>query len=400
MAAPAMFLPVFLRESIRPFQLHRRLYGLIGLGVVMKSVAGTGRLAAMTPPAKELPSVLLVDGDLATASEVKRWSRLSAHASLGHAADVVAAAQMMADRHWDLIAIDLAVPGSFEFLKRARSLNRWLATLVITADQRPDSIEAAVQCRIDGLMFKPIVEVPFLDQALKLAREARMRRRQQQKRVLAIGAHPDDVEIGCGGALAKHSASGDLLHILTLSRGAAGGDANIRVREALKAADLLGAQIEFGNLPDTEISEGPETIELMQAAIQQFQPTHVYTHSFEDTHQDHRAAHLATLTAARSVPNVYCYQTPSSTVEFSPNRFVDISDFIDTKLRALGCHKSQITRCASLSDEVIVATARYWGRYAGYVMAEPIRIVRQRAGFKAPGIGARHRLQAVPSMTA
>jgi LmbE family N-acetylglucosaminyl deacetylase len=373
----------------------------IRMGVILGNVVvGVGTLAVVKRPSEELPNILLVDGDQVTASQVKRWFKVGAHASLGHAGDGVAAARMMAERAWDLVVIDLAVPGGLEFLRQAKSLNRWLATLVVTEVQSPDLIQLAVQCRIDGLMFKPIVEVPFLKQALELAEEACKRRWQQQKRVLAISAHPDDVEIGCGGALARHHAKGDELHILTLSRGSAGGDANVRAVEAHRAAELLGAKLQLANLRDAHISEGAETIELIQAAIQKFQPTHVYTHSFEDTHQDHRAAYTATLAAARSVPNVYSYQSPSSTVEFRPHRFVDISDFIEAKLRALGCHKSQVARSASLSDDVIVATARYWGRYAGYVMAEPIRIVRQRAGFRAPGIGAGHQVQAAPAMAA
>jgi LmbE family N-acetylglucosaminyl deacetylase len=83
----------------------------------------------------------------------------------------------------------------------------------------------------------------------------------------------------------EHRADGDLLHILTLSLGSAGGDANVRVHEALRAAELLGAAIDFGNLPDCHISEGIETIDLIQAAILRFRPTHVYTHSLEDAHQ-------------------------------------------------------------------------------------------------------------------
>lgn len=350
------------------------------MGMIMSIEQGAGPLAAVHSHAEELPRILLIDGDMGNASRVSRWSKGGLHAALGHAADIAAAMQMMTERLWDLIVIDPAVPGGLEFLKQLKSRNRWLATMVVTESQSPDFIQLVVQCRIDGLLFKPVVEVPFVNQALELAQESRTRRLQQQKRVLAIGAHPDDVEIGCGGALAKHNASGDVLHILTLSRGSAGGDVSVRVSEASKAAELLGAKLEIGNLRDAHISEGSETIELIQTAIQKFQPTHVYTHSFEDTHQDHRAAYTASLTAARSVPNVYCYQTPSSTVDFSPNRFVDISDFIGAKLSALACHKSQVDRMASLSDDVIVSTARYWGRYAGYGMAEPIRVVRQRAG--------------------
>ena len=107
-------------------------------------------------------------------------------------------------------------------------------------------------------------------------------------------------------------------------------------------------------------------------------PTHVYTHSLEDTHQDHRAVHAASLVAARRVPNVYCYQTPSSTVEFKPNRFVDITALHRQKIDLIGAYKSQVDRMESIQPDVILSTARYWGRFAGYVLAEPLRIVRQR----------------------
>ena len=78
------------------------------------------------------------------------------------------------------------------------------------------------------------------------------------------------------------------------------------------------------------------------------------------------------------MPNVYCYQTPSSTVEFKPHRFVDITHFIEQKIELIGAYKSQVDRMESIQPDVILSTARYWGRFAGYVLAEPMRIVRQR----------------------
>ena len=289
----------------------------------------------------------------------------------------------------DLVAVDPAVsPGGFALLKYVKDNFRWTATLLATGSQDPQFLRQAIKCRIDGLLFRPAEPTEFVEQVLLLAKGVNVRRRRQQNRVLAIGAHPDDVEIGCGGALAKHRSKGDLLHILTLSRGAAGGDVNVRVGEAEQAAELLGAKLEFGNVQDGHITEGIETIELIEAAIRELRPTHVYTHSLEDTHQDHRAVHTASLVAARGVPNVYCYQAPSSTVEFSPNRFVDITDFIKAKLTAIGVYKSQVSRSAMLQDDVILATARYWGRYAGHVLAEPMRIIRQRDGEMKPDIAA------------
>jgi LmbE family N-acetylglucosaminyl deacetylase len=134
----------------------------------------------------------------------------------------------------------------------------------------------------------------------------------------------------------------------------------------------------MASLRDTYITDGAETISIIEAAIRELHATHVYTHSLEDTHQDHRAVHAATLVAARSVPNVYCYQSPSSTVEFKPQRFVDITHYIDKKLELIGAYKSQVDRMESIQPDVVVSTARYWGRFAGYVLAEPMRIVRQR----------------------
>jgi LmbE family N-acetylglucosaminyl deacetylase len=294
--------------------------------------------------------------------------------------DTENATRILADRRVDLVALDPAVTsGGFALLEHVKDRYRWTATLVGTFNQDPQFLRQAIKCRIDGLIFRrPDAAAEFVEQTRLLAEAANARRQRQQKRVLAIGAHPDDVEIGCGGALSKHHADYDVLHVLTLSRGAAGGDVNIRAVEANNAAALLNARLVMANLRDTCITDGAETISIIETAIRELHPTHVYTHSLEDTHQDHRAVHAASLVAARDVPNVYCYQTPSSTTEFKPHRFVDITHYIDKKIELIGAYKSQVDRMESIQPDVILSTARYWGRFAGYVLAEPLRIVRQR----------------------
>jgi LmbE family N-acetylglucosaminyl deacetylase len=345
------------------------------------------RLTVVEEIREDLLQILLVDSDEAAAFPLRRIVDRSTSARLRHVADTEAAERLLEGQHWDLVVVDPVVPGGFDLLKHIKSNRRWIATMVVSHNQTPQFLRHAVKCQIDGLLFKPVAPQEFLEQALLLAEAVHSRRLRQQKRVLAIGAHPDDVEIGCGGALAKHQAKGDILHILTLSRGAAGGDTNVRTAEAQRAAELLGARLKFGNLQDAHITDGVETIGIMQAAIHDLRPTHVYTHCIEDTHQDHRAVHSASLVAARGIPNVYCYQTPSSTVEFRPNRFVDITDFIKEKLQLIGAYRSQAERMEALHDDVILTNARYWGRYAGYVLAEPMRIVRQRDGDMTPDIG-------------
>ena len=201
--------------------------------------------------------------------------------------------------------------------------------------------------------------------------------RGEPKRVLAIGAHPDDVEIGCGAALAKHRAMGDEVRILTLSRGAVGGDMATRTQEATRAAGILGASLEIADLPDTRISDGIATIEIIQMAIRSFSPTHIYTHSSHDAHQDHRSTHAASVVAARGVRNVYGYQSPSSNVDFRPNHFIDVTNYIDKKVEALSAHESQMLRSASLQADFVVATALYWGRHLGHTMVEPMEVIKQ-----------------------
>ena len=337
------------------------------------------RLGVVRQSPKKRLHLLVVSADDAVTSALRSTFDAVRTVSLEITPDAETATRMLSAKPYDLVAVDPAISsGGFALLKYVKDNYRWTATLLATHNQEPQFLRQAVRCRIDGLLFRPATSTEFVEQVLLLAEEVNLRRRHEQKRVLAIGAHPDDVEIGCGGALAKHHACYDALHILTLSRGAVGGDVNIRSVEAHSAAAMVGAHLEMANLRDTDITADAETISIIEAAIRELHATHVYTHSLEDTHQDHRAVHAASLVAARRVPNVYCYQTPSSTVDFKPHRFVDITHYIDKKIDLIGAYKSQVDRMESLQPDVILSTARYWGRFAGYVLAEPLQIVRQR----------------------
>ena len=358
------------------------------------------RLSVVERVPEQRLSILLVDSDETSFQKARHVLKDLPITSLKFATDATTASELVAAEHFDLVVVDPVVPGGFDLLKEIKDKYRWVATLVATANQSPSFMRQAVKCRIDGLLFRPMTSEEFVEQVLLLARAVNARRLRQQKRVLAIGAHPDDVEIGCGGTLARHRAKGDVLNILTLSRGAAGGDVNVRMAEAYRAAELLGAKLHLANLRDTHISEGGKTIEIIDTAVREVRPTHVYIHCSEDTHQDHRAAHAASVVATRGVPNVYCYQSPSSTVEFSPQRFVDITHFIEQKIKAIDAYHSQVQRMESIQNDLIVATARYWGRFAGHVLAEPLKVMRERTGHISPDPDADNELSASKPMLA
>jgi LmbE family N-acetylglucosaminyl deacetylase len=130
------------------------------------------------------------------------------------------------------------------------------------------------------------------------------------------------------------------------------------------------------DLPDTRMGSGPETIGAIERAIREFRPDTLYTHSRNDRHQDHRAVYEATCIAARNVPNVYSYQAPSTTTEFRPSKFVDVSSTLERKLSAIEAYESQAGR-PYMSRETLLATAAYWGRFAQYGHVEPLEIHRE-----------------------
>ena len=225
-------------------------------------------------------------------------------------------------------------------------------------------------------MTKPLEPEALIAKAEELMKATTRRRTEGQQRVLAIGAHPDDVEIGVGGILLRHRDAGDEVSILTLTGGEHGGLAKERALESERAAELISARLFHASLPDMSVTDGGETITEIKRVIDETRPTTIYTHTPRDVHQDHRNAHHATLVAAREVPRVLCYQAPSSTVDFRPTRFVSVDVFLERKLEAIRAYRSQVEIRAYLDEELLRSTARYWAHFANCRYAEPLEVVR------------------------
>ena len=208
--------------------------------------------------------------------------------------------------------------------------------------------------------------------------ESRYEPSRRRQHILAIGAHPDDVELGIGGILASHRAVGDEITILTLSDGINGGTPSQRRQEAQRAAHFLGAMLITPGMADSEIGEDVDTIRIIESAVAACSPDIIYTHSAADTHQDHRSIHFATLVAGRAVAGLYCYGAPSLTNDFHPVRFNDISGNLQTKLELLKCFESQQHRLY-FDPELVIAKARYWGSVGRWRYAEPLEVIHERS---------------------
>ena len=199
--------------------------------------------------------------------------------------------------------------------------------------------------------------------------------------VLAIGAHPDDVELGCGAALMAHVAAGDTVTMLVMTGGenGPGDDRQVAGRRAeqQRAAELIGARLVWGGLRDCEVVADSAAIRRIEQVLQATAADLVYVHAPDDSHQDHRAVAAATLGAARRLPRVLHYES-HSTLTFTPTVFVDVTAQLSGKLAALAAHASQVERSAMVEPDAIVASARHWGAQAriGYAEAfQPTRMV-------------------------
>jgi LmbE family N-acetylglucosaminyl deacetylase len=184
-------------------------------------------------------------------------------------------------------------------------------------------------------------------------------------RVLAVGCHPDDLEIGCGGTLALYAKQGHEVFMAHVANGNLGHAVikpselrEIRRKEARNAGEILGAKEVFSlDIGDLMVSEFNETLVTeMAALIRHTRPDVIITHAPQDYMRDHVQTGQLVFNAsfASSVPHyapdsqafplippIYHMDTLAG-VNFLPVDYVDISETIDQKLEALACHESQI----------------------------------------------------------
>ncbi len=160
-------------------------------------------------------------------------------------------------------------------------------------------------------------------------------------KVLAIGPHPDDIEIGCGGTLLKLRAGGAEIVKLVMTRGEVGGAPKTRAREEQASAKRMGAKILWGGFRDTRIQSNRISINKVGGVISQVNPELVLVNFRDDTHQDHRQTAQIVMSATRHLHNVLFYEVPT-TLNFIPTIFMDIGEVLVQKLDLLKAHQSQI----------------------------------------------------------
>ena len=338
-------------------------------------------------PAASRGRILLVEDDFEAASFVIQVLAVRNGFEVVHTPDPAEALRLVEpeSQSWDLVLTDVEMPGmtGIQLLESLRQLDPYLPVAVVTAHATVDIAVGALRSRADEFLEKPLRPPQLVAMAASLIAKGRAARLAAREVVLAIGAHPDDVEIGASGALLAHREMGHEIAILTLSRGARGGAEDMRAVESAQAARIIGAELYLENLADTMISEGDPTISIISRVIDEVQPTLIYTHSIHDVHQDHRNTFRAAMVAAREVGRIYCFQSPSATVDFRPTRFVGIDGQLDAKLQAIDAFGTQVAMRAYLEPDLIKSTARYWSRFSDGRYAEAFEVIRDGAAVSA-----------------
>ena len=159
--------------------------------------------------------------------------------------------------------------------------------------------------------------------------------------ILAIGAHPDDIELGCGGLLIKAARNGHNVHMVSLTKGEVAGDPKERADELKRSAKFIGAKnLWIDNFDDTSLEVNSNLINHIEFFINKTNPDIILTHSVGDVHHDHRAIATATLESARYNSNILSYEIPLSK-NFDPQVYYDITDVVDLKVALIEVFWSQ-----------------------------------------------------------
>lgn len=225
------------------------------------------------------------------------------------------------------------------------------------------------------------------------------------KRVLAVGAHPDDLELTCAGTLARFRAAGSEVILAVVCKGEKGGAAGscqelaaTREQEARAAAAILGATIHFLGLPDGAVFDTPQTRTMFVTLFRKTRPELIITHGPDDYHDDHVRVHHLALNASwfsaspgqrtehpplPVVPAVICADNMAG-IRFDPTHYVDISQTYEIKRQMIECHVSQTSRADSGMHrllEMAQTLARLRGLQCGVQYAEgfqPVSVFGRR----------------------
>jgi CheY-like chemotaxis protein/LmbE family N-acetylglucosaminyl deacetylase len=321
--------------------------------------------------------VLLVEDNLTDALLIRSLLEQDESLSVILAQDGIRGCELIEEQLFDLVITDINLPGrdGFEVMQECKRHQRDTPIIATSPHSDPSFRDGVFRSGANDLMTKPIDQDEFISTvrellAVKAKTDARVHR------ILAIGALPGDVEAGCGGLLLKHAAAGDKVTILVLALGATGKEAQELRASSKKAAQEVGGDLILprGDIPET--ADLNDLVVWVMNAVKEFAPEIVFSPSANDVRDSIKHTHMATEISADRVPAFYAYQSATTTLDFRPTMFEDVSEFLDQKMAALSHFEASAKGRPHLDPGLARAAARYWGRYFEYGEVEALEVVR------------------------
>lgn len=207
------------------------------------------------------------------------------------------------------------------------------------------------------------------------------------KKIVAVGAHLDDIELGCGATLAKYAAGGSEVLMICLTHSAyVNHDGTVlrteqqAIEEGQAAAEALGAKLDLLDFSTKDLPYDSTTVEALDSRFVAFGPALIFTMWPHDTHQAHRATAMATISAARRHNSILMYEpifpAARSYTPFRPQIYVDVGDYHLVKEESLRAHTSQWEKYGDQWLDGVRARSRLRGYEMEREHAEAFEVVR------------------------
>jgi len=205
-------------------------------------------------------------------------------------------------------------------------------------------------------------------------------------RILYVGAHPDDIELGAAGSIIKDNTYSPVVkqYVVTFSK--CGVDSGLSftaeelvedMKNSMKVVGIPWENVTMFDFPNTKLPEHAYEIRTeLERLRDMYQPDIIYFHSEHDPHQDHVAVAHACMRAFRRGEELRCYEVNSLMSEFEPNLYINIGKQMDKKVEALMCYSTQLAR-RNYHEDYWRAKALLRGNSVGLEYAEAFEILRR-----------------------